>query len=384
MQASQAWDIASGAGATVAVLDTGLNTGGEDTPICVLPGIDIAYGDNDPSDGDSHGTHVSGTIAQATNNGLGVAGLAHGACILPVKVLDDTGSGGMAEIAEGIYWAVDNGADVINMSLGISARYNITHDAYVDPALDYAYSHNVTVVAASGNDGNRRNVGYPAIYPSVIAVGATDANNKLARYSNRGTGLDLMAPGGDTGADANGDGYADGVLQETFSGGSWGYYFFQGTSMASPHVAAAAAVLLSAGVATTPDEIESLLKSTALDLGSAGVDSSYGAGLIQLYSALTEGVPPPAPVCGDGTCNGSEDCSSCDIDCGLCPPPPPDPVCGDNSCNGSEDCSSCAADCGVCPPPPPACFPSNASCDVNSDCCSGNCRSKGNKTGTCS
>ncbi len=289
IEAAPAWDLANGAGVLVAVLDTGLvRSGASDGIGCVEAGRDIVNDDDDPSDGNGHGTHVSGTLAQATDNGVGVAGVAYGACILPVKVLSDQGSGGFAGIAEGIYWAVDRGAQVINMSLGVSARYGITNDPVLDPALDYAYGRGVTVVAAAGNDSYRRNVSYPAIYPTTIAVGATDARNQLAPYSNRGTGLDLVAPGGDNSRDDNGDGYADGVLQESRYNGSWNYYFFQGTSMATPHVAAAAALLLQ-HEALSPDQVRDRLGATALDLGSTGYDSSYGNGLIQLLSALSAG-----------------------------------------------------------------------------------------------
>lgn len=312
VQATAAWALADGVGVVVGVLDTGLATGGSDGIGCVVAGYDAVGNDPDPADGDGHGTHVSGTVAQATDNFSGVAGLAHGSCVMPVKVLDDNGSGSFADIAEGIYYAVNNGALVINMSLGINARYRVTNDPVMDPALDYAEANGVTVVAAAGNDGNRRNVSYPAIYPSVIAVGATDLRNQLTGYSNRGKGLDLVAPGGDVTRDDNGDGYGDGVLQETRYGGQWGYYFFQGTSMASPHVAGAAAVLISSGVATTPDEVRQRLNATALDLGDAGYDSTYGHGLLQLHDALTGTVAPPPPTSctdadGDGYC--------ADVDC---------------------------------------------------------------------
>ncbi|MHC4067926.1 MAG: S8 family serine peptidase, partial [Planctomycetota bacterium] len=221
VQAEAAWGLSTGSGVTVAVLDTGLRMGGPDGIGCVVPGWDVVNADSEPSDGDGHGTHVSGTIAQYTNNSTGVAGLAYDACVMPVKVLDDTGNGNFADIADGIYYAVDNGAQVINMSLGTDARFRIRRDPIMDPALEYAHSNGVTVVCAAGNDGFKRNVSYPAISATTIAVGATDLGNTVTRYSNRGQGLDLVAPGGDVTADLNGDGYADGVLQETYSGESW-------------------------------------------------------------------------------------------------------------------------------------------------------------------
>jgi len=309
VQSEQAWDITTGAGVKVAVLDTGIVYGGLDgVNICTAGAYDVVNDDGNPSDGSelSHGTHVSGTIAQTTSfdqttSTTGVAGLAPSACVMPIKVLDDSGSGSFADIAEGIYHAINQGAQVINMSLGVNARSGMTSDALVDPALDAAYQSGVTVVAASGNDGHRKNVSYPAIYPTVIAVGATDYRNKLTRYSNKGTGLDLVAPGGDTARDDSGDGYVDGVLQETYYQDGWGYYFLQGTSMASPHVAAAAALVISNGT-TSPDDVFAALSSTATDLGNTGYDSTYGHGLIQAYDALNDGggVPLGPPQAASG------------------------------------------------------------------------------------
>lgn len=321
VQAEQAWDISTGAGVTVAVLDTGLNPNGLDGIGCILPGWDTVNEDNGPFDGDGHGTHVSGTIAQATNNATGVAGLAYGACIMPVKVLDDSGSGTFADIADGIYFAVDHGAKVINMSLGTNARYGITSDPVMDPALDYALAKNVTVVCAAGNDGSRKNVSYPASNETTIAVGATDYTNSVTRYSNKGKGLDLVAPGGDTTQDRNNDGYVDGVLQETNTGGGWSYYFFQGTSMATPHVAAVAAMLIANGQGQTPDLIYQALTATTLDLNEPGYDKTSGYGLVQAYNALTGGggviEPPPPPPSGtdadnDGFTVEDGDCDDTD------------------------------------------------------------------------
>ncbi|MDH5357384.1 MAG: S8 family serine peptidase [Gammaproteobacteria bacterium] len=307
VQSEQAWDISTGSDVVVAVLDTGLVANGSDgVNVCSGGGYDIVNNDSNPADGSSlsHGTHVAGTISQITSfdpttSNTGVAGLAPGACIMPVKVLNDSGSGTFADIADGIMYAVNSGAQVINMSLGVNARYGITSDPLIDPALDKAHAADVTVVAASGNDGNRKNVSYPAIYPSVIAVGATDQRNVVTRYSNKGTGLDIVAPGGDTSRDDDQDGYSDGVLQETRYNGTWGYYFLQGTSMASPHVAAISALLISNGI-TKPNDVLAALTSTSKDLGEAGYDSSYGFGLVQAFDALnglTIGPPgPPAPA----------------------------------------------------------------------------------------
>ena len=286
IQSENAWNLSSGSGVTVAVLDTGIATGGNDGIDCIVAPRDVINEDDYPEDGDGHGTHVSGTIAQKTGNGIGAAGLAYNACIMPVKVLDDTGTGSMADIAEGVHYAVDNGAKVINMSLGTDAQFGIRNDPFLDVELDYAHSQGVTVVCASGNDRSRQNVSYPAIYPTTIAVGATDFNNNVTGYSNRGEGLDIVAPGGDLLKDLNGDGFADGILQETLINGFWGYYFYEGTSMASPHVAAVVAMLIAFDSTLTPDFVYQILTTTALDLGQMGHDTTSGYGLVQAYNSL--------------------------------------------------------------------------------------------------
>ncbi len=320
ISASQAWNINTGANTKVAVLDTGLASNPVDGIGCVVAPYNVYFSHSFPEDGDGHGTHVAGTIAQTSNNTIGVSGLAYDSCVMPVKVLDDNGSGGMAEIAEGIYYAVNNGADVINMSLGINARYNIQSDPILDPAIEYAYTSGVVVVAASGNDGHRKNISFPASHELVISVGATDYNNSVVRYSNKGELLDLVAPGGDTSSDQNGDGYGDGILQETLIDGSWGYYFFQGTSMASPHVAALAAMIISNGNATTPDEVKRALTETATDLYESGKDKTSGAGLINAFEALNwmpGDVEPPLQCTdadGDGVCIEDGDCDDSNPD----------------------------------------------------------------------
>jgi len=253
-----------------------------------VAGYDVVNNDTHPNDDRSpgHGTHVTGTIAQSTDNGIGVAGIAFNCSIMPVKVLDKNGSGTSGDVAEGIRWAVDHGADVINLSLGGSSPSLV-----IEEAVEYAYDHNVTVVAAAGNSGIGQ-LDYPAAYNMyVIAVGATQYDKSLAPYSSFGPGLDIVAPGGNTGVDQNGDGYADGVLQQTFEKPNprstvWDYYFFQGTSMATPHVSAVAALLLSCGNAATPDDVREAIQSSALDLGDTGPDETFGYGLLDVYAAL--------------------------------------------------------------------------------------------------
>ncbi|MEW6519829.1 MAG: S8 family serine peptidase [Thermodesulfobacteriota bacterium] len=283
VQSEAAWDITSGSGVTVAVLDTGLKTAGAADGIACVdiePGSDIVGGDSDPEDGEGHGTHIAGTVAQATDNGAGAAGLAHGACIMPVKVLTDLGAGVSADIAEGVAFAVARGASVINMSIGWKAQLLITADPILDPQLAAAHAAGVTLVCAAGNDAWRKQVSYPAISPYTIAVGAVDMNGVIASYSNGGAGLDLVAPGG------GGTTPGDAILQETFDDSGWDYLYYSGTSMAAPHVAAAAALLYATKPDITPEEVRTALTATALDLGQSGYDSDYGHGLLQTHAAL--------------------------------------------------------------------------------------------------
>ena len=284
------WDSTDGSGVTVAVLDTGVSAG-TDGYRSLLVGIDLVTADGDATDEYGHGTHVAGTIAQASNNGVGVAGVAPGANILPVRVLDAAGYGYASRPAQGIIWAADNGAHVINMSLG-SAGHSQTREA----ACDYAYDAGVVVVASSGNDSYTDFVCYPAANDSVIAVGATDFNREVSYYSNQGAELELAAPGGDATVDNNGDGLADGVLQEAFLVPydiPWGYVPLQGTSMAAPHVSGVAALLYASGGGSS-SEIREALTASAVDLGVTGRDTVYGYGLVDATAALAYS-PPSTP-----------------------------------------------------------------------------------------
>jgi serine protease len=338
VQSEEAWDITSGAGVTVAVLDTGLKTAGAaDGIACVViePGSDIVSGDSDPDDNEGHGTHVAGTVAQATGNGAGAAGLAHGACLMPVKVLNDLGAGVSADIAEGVAFAVARGASVINMSIGWKAQLLITADPILDPQLAGAHAAGVTIVCAAGNDAWRKQVSYPAISPYTIAVGAVDMNGVIASYSNGGTGLDLVAPGGG-GATA-----ADAILQESFDDGGWDYLAFSGTSMAAPHVAAAAALLYATKPDITPEEVRTALTATALDLGQDGYDSDYGHGLLQTHAALIA-----FTHCLDNDGDGWTTCEADCDDAAAAVYPGAAEACGDmidNNCDAGidEGCVEC-------------------------------------------
>ncbi|GEM_PF-1104872 len=310
IQAPDAWDRTTGANVTVAVVDTGISQGGEDldchTFVDDFNAITDSSGPGVATDDNGHGTHVAGTIAQCTNNGVGVAGVAYNARLMPVKVLDANGSGLTSDIAQGIDWARSHGADVINLSLGMDCQgvgngaWPDCSDSVLDTAIEAAVDAGVVVVAAAGN-ANQSVVGYPANHPDTIAVGAVDYALNKAPYSSYGDALDVVAPGGDTSADLNGDGYADGVLQETFDGSDWGYWFFQGTSMATPHVVGAVALLRSFAPGATVSQIRDVLRSTAQDRGASGFDPVYGYGLIQVNAALDAlasggSTPTPTPT----------------------------------------------------------------------------------------
>lgn len=261
-----------------------------------VPGYDFIHGDTHPNDQNSHGTHVAGTVAQSTNNMAGVAGMAFGASIMPVQVLAYTGSGFASDIANGIIFAKNNGADVINMSLG-GAPGDSMGMTTVHQAMIQAWAAGIVICCATANHGASQ-ISYPAGFEECIAVGAVRFDSTRSYYSNYGTGIDIVAPGGDITVDQNGDGYADGVLQETYTyaydrggGGERAWvddftlWFWQGTSMATPHVAALAALLMSAGV-TDPDNIRSIIETTATDRGAPGYDLEYGYGVIDPLHAL--------------------------------------------------------------------------------------------------
>lgn len=266
-----AWDETKGNGVTVAVIDTGISRVPDLQNTQFVKGYDFVSDRASADDDNGHGTHVAGTVAQSTNNNYGVAGIAYEASLMPLKVLSAAGGGTTADIAEAIKFAADNGADVINMSLGGGGESQIMQEA-----IDYAHQKGVVIVAAAGNAG-RNAAEYPARYPHVIGVSALNAAGEKAPYSNFGAGVDMSAPGGsDTGK----------ILQETIDPDTGTAVFagFQGTSMAAPHVAGVAALIKAAGV-TEPDEVLNVLQKSARVIQDDGLNH-FGAGHLDAAAAV--------------------------------------------------------------------------------------------------
>ena len=294
-QVDRAWDIVRGsANVKVAVIDTGVDAAHPDLSAALLPGTTFlsqpsagcAFATNDDN---GHGTHVSGIIAAAGNNGAGIAGVAFGARVLPIKALDCSGTGSLSDIAQGIVWATDQGARIINVSLGSSSDSQTLHSA-----VQYASNRNVLVVAAAGNCGtlsgtcsSLNEASYPAAYAEALGVGATDVDDTRAFFSTVQTYVGVAAPGRKIVSTTP---TYDTYLSRN-SGVTKSYGALSGTSQASPFVAGVAALLLSQEPALSARQLIDRLKSTADDLGAPGVDPSFGVGRVNALRAVSAGAP---------------------------------------------------------------------------------------------
>jgi serine protease len=320
-----AWNLGAGERQVVAVVDTGI-TAHTDLNSKVLPGYDMIStagmaGDGDGRDADPrdegdgyvagacgrtmganstwHGTHVSGIVAASTNNGVGISGVAPGAMILPVRTMGTCG-GYMSDISDGIIWAAGGQvpglplnptpARVINLSLGGVS----TCSSSMQKAVDYAVGRGAVVVAAAGNDAILASRTQPANCTNVVVVGAGDREGARAQYSNFGSIVDIMAPGGTTSGDVTG-----GIMSTLNSGTSKPvretYDYYQGTSMAAPHVAGTAALLLAANPALTPAQVERMLIKTARPL-PGNCSPHCGPGLLDAGAAMVAAAPPFSDV----------------------------------------------------------------------------------------
>jgi len=312
----EAWEVTTGsADVVVAVVDTGI-TAHPDLAGRVIAGFDFITDpamagdgdgiDADPSDaGDGrgaipstwHGTHVAGTIGAATDNGIGVAGVDWRCKILPLRALG-RGGGTLADVLEAIRFAAGlpnaagtlpaRRADVVNLSLS-SFYPGDTASAIEQEVYDQARAAGVLLVAAAGNEASRRPA-FPAAAAGIVSVSAVDGARRVAAYSDYGPTIDIAGPGGDSGQDVNGDGRPDGVLSTLRDDqtGAYGYGFYEGTSMAVPHVAGVAALALAASPGLTVGQLEHLLFATATDLGTPGRDDRYGHGLVNAAEAVRQ------------------------------------------------------------------------------------------------
>ncbi|MGZ6347422.1 MAG: S8 family peptidase, partial [Anaerolineales bacterium] len=256
IHAPQGWDKNTGSTSVmIAIVDSGVDLTHADLAGKIVPGYDFVNLDNIPQDDNGHGTHVAGIAAAITNNGIGVAGVSWGARIMPVKVLDASGAGSISNVALGIIWAAENGAEVINISLGCGLVSCPTSPQVLEDAVNFAYGKGATLVAAAGNGGTNF-VFYPARFPHVIAVAATGHLNEHWAQSNFGPEVDVSAPGAG--------------IYSTFRGNI--YRYLDGTSMSTAFVSGLAAILRGLPTYASPDQIAGNIGATALDLGDPGRD----------------------------------------------------------------------------------------------------------------
>lgn len=270
VDAEISWGISTGDPVKVGIIDTGIDLSHPDLKNNIKGGYNAINPRKSPNDDNGHGTHVAGIVA-ALNNNVGVVGVGPNIDLYAIKVLGASGSGYLSDVIEGLEWAIQNKMDVVNLSLGTDQNIESLYEAILS-----AYHAGITIVAAAGNTGG--NVLYPAAYPEVIAVSAVDQNNQIASFSSRGSEIDLTAPGVS--------------IYSTYKRKT--YKTLTGTSMSAPHVTGAAALVIDTKKCDlnfdglcTPAEVKQRLEETAIDLGEGGKDNLYGAGLVNVYRALS-------------------------------------------------------------------------------------------------
>jgi hypothetical protein len=279
INASTAWNTSTGSGVIVAVIDTGIDYNHPDIAANVIQGWNYVSNTNDPMDDNGHGTHVAGTIAAVGNNDIGVIGVAWNAQVMPVKVLDNTGSGTDSNAAAGVVYAANNGADVLNNSWSGPGTSQTVADA-----ADYAYNLGAVIVAAAGNNSQDAMGYFPGNLWEAITVGATDSNDNLASFSNYGEKIDVVTPGVDILSLQASESIIGTVVPP-------GYMRLSGTSMATPHVFGLAALILSQYPGYSNEDVRQAIRASAAPLGtdaSAGFDSNFGYGRIDAAKAATE------------------------------------------------------------------------------------------------
>ncbi|SEM16686.1 type VII secretion-associated serine protease mycosin [Mesobacillus persicus] len=263
----QGWTISRGnEDITVAVVDTGVDLDHPDLVNRLVAGYNVLGENQHPDDDNGHGTHVAGIIASETNNREGIAGVTWYNKIMPIKAMSAEGYGTTFDISKGIIWAVDHGADVINLSLGNYKESNV-----LKRAIRYAYEKDVVLIAAAGNDSSQQ-PSYPAAYPEVISVSAVSYDGSLAGFSNYGSYINISAPGE--------------YIPSTYFNEQ--YASLSGTSMAAPHVAGLAGLMKATNSNLTNKDIMSIIQNSARDLGKRGKDIQFGNGLINVNQALKE------------------------------------------------------------------------------------------------
>ena len=287
MRIRDAWSIETGGSGLVAVLDTGVQGDHPDLTGRVMPGYDFVNDDSNAADDNGHGTWVAGIIAANANDGYGVAGISWTDKILPVKIMDENGTGNTSDLIAGIRWSADQGATVINMSVG-----GFPYSQAVQDAVNYAWNKGAVLVGAAGNN-NREESFYPASLVNVVSVSASQSDDEFSHWSSYGAAVDVSAPGSAV--------QTTNCVASICPNPEWGSHtYISGTSFATPNVAGVIALIRARYPTYTPAQVVSRLTSTVDDLGYAGWDNRFGLGRVNAYRAVGASVAASPRPAGDG------------------------------------------------------------------------------------